>query len=827
MSTRIHTGVCVVGAGPAGLTAGLELAKLGCEVVVLEQSGHFERSFRGEAISPDSVWILERLGIFDRVKEHTLATRRMEVRDGGKIVLATDFTTIGFPCPYPTELPQPPLLTALSEDASRLPSFKLVRRTTATDLLRDEAGRIIGVACQGPDGPVEVHAALTVAADGRFSKTRELAGIPYQKLPLDRDFIWFKIPLPSSWDPHTYRVSLLAGRHCVFMPTVPDQIRIGFNIPKGELKELRRRGIGALHERIDELAPELSEAVREHVTSWSGTSMLDIFTTVVPRWSVPGLVLIGDSAHTLTPILGQGVNHALLDAVTLAPLVAEALASPDPKGSLDDATVTFQRRREPSVKVSREIQLRQERAFAISRPLGIAVRKTAYRLVNRSNLLKRRIMTGVYYGLQSAIATGQETLHLTPTPPPPTPPSAPSPAPSPTPLAYPFARPSVLDPSPEYAELRSRCPVAKVTMPSGDPAFLVAGYDGVRTALSDPRFSREATTRPDAPRISAAPQQFKSLLNMDPPEHTRVRRLVSREFTTRRVAALRPRIQEHTDALLDAMERAETPVDLVSALSFPLPISVICELLGIPFEDRKLFTGWSAAFLSTTALPAAEILAAQVALRDYMASLVAGKRDDSGDDLLSALVAVHDEDDGRLSEEELIFLGISLLVAGHETTANQISNSVFALLTRHEHQDLRAQLQHPETVEPAVEELLRMYPPGDEALLRITLENVPLGGTVIPAGSAVLPSLSSANRDGAQYPDPDKLDTDRGANPHLTFGHGAHYCLGSGLARAELQIALSSLLRRFPSLRLAAPATEISRPTGRLVHGVSTLHVTW
>ena len=818
MSTRIHTGVCVVGAGPAGLTLGLELAKLGCEVVVLEQSGHFERSFRGEAISPDSVWILEQLGIFERVKEHTLPTRRMEVRDGGDIVLATDFTTIGFPCPYPTELPQPPLLTALAEDAARLPSFTLARRTTATDLLRDGTGRVIGVSCQGPDGPVEVRAALTVAADGRFSKIRELAAIPYQKLPLERDFIWFKIPLPSSWDPHTYRVSLLAGRHCVFMPTVPDQIRIGFNIPKGELKELRRRGIGALHERIDELAPELSEAVREHVTSWSGTSMLDIFTTVVPRWSVPGLVLTGDAAHTLTPILGQGVNHALLDAVTLAPLVAEAVSSPNPSLALDNATLTFQRRREPSVKISREIQLRQERAFAISTPLGIVLRKAAYRLVNRSDFLKRRIMTGVYYGLQSAIATGQESLQLTPTPPL---------AVSSAPLAYPFARPSALDPSPEYAELRSRCPVAQVTMPSGDPAFLVASYDGVRTALSDPRFSRKATTRPDAPRISAAPQQFKSLLNMDPPEHTRVRRLVSREFTSRRVAALRPRIQEHTDALLDAMEAAETPVDLVSALSFPLPISVICELLGIPFEDRKLFTGWSAAFLSTTALPATEILAAQVALRDYMASLVAGKRDEPGDDLLSALVAVHDGDDGRLSEEELIFLGISLLVAGHETTANQISNSVFALLTRHEYQDLRAELQNPETVEPAVEELLRMYPPGDEALLRITLEDVPLGGTLIPAGSAVLPSLSSANRDGAQYPDADKLDTDRGANPHLTFGHGAHYCLGSGLARAELQIALSSLLRRFPSLRLAAAATEISRPTGRLVHGVSSLHVTW
>jgi cytochrome P450 len=208
-----------------------------------------------------------------------------------------------------------------------------------------------------------------------------------------------------------------------------------------------------------------------------------------------------------------------------------------------------------------------------------------------------------------------------------------------------------------------------------------------------------------------------------------------------------------------------------------------------------------------------------------MASLVAGKRERPGDDLLSALVAVHDEDDGRLSEEELIFLGISLLVAGHETTANQISNSVFAVLAEHER--LRDELGSAQTVESAVEELLRMYPPGDEALLRITLEDVELGGVAVPAGAAVLPSLGSANRDGAQYPDADKMDTERGANPHLTFGHGAHYCIGSGLARAELQIALSTLLRRFPDLRLAAAATQIRRPTGRLVHGVSSLHVAW
>jgi cytochrome P450 len=222
-----------------------------------------------------------------------------------------------------------------------------------------------------------------------------------------------------------------------------------------------------------------------------------------------------------------------------------------------------------------------------------------------------------------------------------------------------------------------------------------------------------------------------------------------------------------------------------------------------------------------------EILAAQAALRDYMTALVADKRRRPGDDLLSALIAVRDEDDGRLDEEELIFLGVALLVTGHETTANQISNTVYALVTRHANDDTRALLQHPESIERTVEELLRVYPPGDEAMLRITLDDVVLGGTLIPAGAAVLPSIGSANRDGAQFPDADKMETGRGANPHLTFGHGTHYCIGSGLARAELQIVLSSLLRRFPDLRLADPAQEISRPTGRLVHGVTSLALAW
>ncbi|MGA4848566.1 cytochrome P450 [Streptomyces sp. G5(2025)] len=390
---------------------------------------------------------------------------------------------------------------------------------------------------------------------------------------------------------------------------------------------------------------------------------------------------------------------------------------------------------------------------------------------------------------------------------------------------YPFERPSALEPCPHYAKMRKTAPVGQVRMPSGDLAHLVTSYEDVRTVLSDPRFSRNATTRPGAPRLGPAPQNFPSLLNMDAPEHTRVRKLVSREFTARRVNQLRPRIQEHTDRLLDAMEEAGPPTDLISALAFPLPVTIICELLGVPFEDRERFAGWSAAFLATAGLPADQVLASQIALRDYLAGLVAAKRANPGTDLLSALVAIHDTDDGRLSEPELIFLGISMLVAGHETTVNQIGNSVLALLTHPE--QLAAVRRAPEHLGRATEEMLRMYPPGDEGLLRIALEDVELAGTLIPAGSAVLPSLGSANRDVCQFADADSFDVSRENNAHLSFGQGAHYCLGSGLARAELEIALGTLLKRFPGLRLAVPEEELPRPSGRLVHGVSELPVAW
>lgn len=397
----IQTSVCVIGGGPAGLTLAVELARRSVPVVVLEASAHFNRSFRGESVSPDSVWLLDRLGLLDRLDGTYVQMHRMEINDSGHTVFRAEFADFPYPHPFPVELPQPTLLAALAEAGAGHPGFRLLQGATVTGLLYDSEGTVTGVRARTPEGETEIRATLTVAADGRFSKVREMSGLAYSKVPLERDVIWLKLPFPyDAWDDRTYRVRIRGDQHGLFIPTRPDSVRVGFNIPKGGLREMRKQGLGALYERLDLLAPELSEAVRAEVRSWSDTSMLDIFTTVVPRWSAPGLTLIGDAAHTLTPILGQGVNHAIIDAVTLAPLVEEALQDGGSPAGLLAATEAFQRAREASVARSRALQLRQERLFTLDGALGAGWRRTLYRVVSSSSWLTRKVLAGAYFQLQ-------------------------------------------------------------------------------------------------------------------------------------------------------------------------------------------------------------------------------------------------------------------------------------------------------------------------------------------------------------------------------------------------------------------------------------------
>jgi cytochrome P450 len=389
---------------------------------------------------------------------------------------------------------------------------------------------------------------------------------------------------------------------------------------------------------------------------------------------------------------------------------------------------------------------------------------------------------------------------------------------------YPFNPPDRLVLDPMYAQLRADEPVARVQMPFGEPAWLVTRHADVRTVMSDPRFSRAEVQRRDAPRV-AAHNPDGGILAMDPPDHTRLRKLVAREFTMRRVEALRPGAERIAAGLADAMESHGGPVDLVEAFALPLPVTVICELLGVPYADRDQFRAWSDAILSTTSLTPDQVRSSSHQFMQYMGGLIAGRRRQPTDDLLGALVRVNEEGD-RLTDEELLSLAVTLLVAGHETTASQLPNFVFTLLT---HPDERQLLQDkPELVPAAVEELMRWVPLFATAVFpRYAKEDVALGGVVIKAGDAVLPSIASANRDERVFADPDRIDFARPQLPQVGFGHGLHHCLGAPLARMELQVALTTLLSRFPHLRLATPEDQIPWKVGTLIRGPRRLEVAW
>lgn len=393
------------------------------------------------------------------------------------------------------------------------------------------------------------------------------------------------------------------------------------------------------------------------------------------------------------------------------------------------------------------------------------------------------------------------------------------------PRPFPFGDAARLEVDPLLARLRREEPLCRVRLPYGEPAWLATRYQDVKLVLGDPRFSRAAAMDRDEPRIRLYRPRTAGILSFDPPEHSRLRRLVSKAFTVRRVERLRPHVQEVADGLVDAMLAAGPPADLVEDFGLPLPITVICELLGVPVEDRVDFRTWSDAFLSTTRYTPEEVLRYTGLLREYMTKLIAERRQAPKDDLLGALVVARDDED-RLSEEEMLSLAEALLIAGHETTATQIPNFVYVLITHPEQlAALRADL---DLIPGAVEELMRFVPLGGGALsARYALEDVELGGVTVRAGEPVVVQLASANRDESVYTDPDELDLHRQEASHVGFGHGAHHCLGAPLARMELQVALRTLLTRLPGLRFAGSEDDIVWKTGLSTRGPEHMPVTW
>ena len=386
------------------------------------------------------------------------------------------------------------------------------------------------------------------------------------------------------------------------------------------------------------------------------------------------------------------------------------------------------------------------------------------------------------------------------------------------------------DPHSLYAHLRAENPVARARTPVGLPVWLITRYDDARQALNDPRLAKDATgfaqaleRHPLPPERQAvfAQELTHHMLSSDPPDHTRLRKLVSRAFTMRAIAAMRPRIEAIAGGLADRMAAGPPEVDLLDAFAFPLPMSVICDLLGVPEAERATFRRWSNTLLSSDGDGAGRT-AAGMAIAQYLTALVAEKRARPADDMLSAIVAAS-EDADRLSADETVAMAFLLLVAGHETTVNLIGNGVLALLR---HPDRLAELRaDPELIPRAVEEFLRYDGPVNLATFRHTTESVDIGGVTIPPGEVVLVALASADRDPGHYPDADDLDLHRDAAGHLAFGFGLHHCLGAPLARLEGEVAFRTLLARFPDLALAVEPDRLSWRSSILMRGLTRLPV--
>ena len=401
----------------------------------------------------------------------------------------------------------------------------------------------------------------------------------------------------------------------------------------------------------------------------------------------------------------------------------------------------------------------------------------------------------------------------------------------------------IVDPYPVYAALRAKGPVHRILVPGSGEAWLVVARDEARAALTDPRL-RNDIRHSSSWTDDGGHAIGLNMLQTDAPQHTRLRALVAREFTAGRIEAMRPRIQEIADGLLDGL--LDTLVttgsaDLVGSFALPLPLTVICELLGVPSADHGDFHAWSSEIVAPTSPEAAG--AAVTGMTGYFAALIEDKRANPGDDLLSALVAaaagpvavtsgcpvagraagLGGSDSAPLSAEELLGMAFLLLVAGHETTVNLISGGALALLT---HPDQLAALRaDPRLIDGAIEEMLRYDGPVGAAAFRFAAEQVEIGGTVIPAGDSVLVSLAAASRDPRHFPDPDRFDIRRRPAGQLGFGHGIHHCLGAPLARAEAATAVRTLLERCPGLTLDVDPADLERRPSLLLRGVRSLPV--
>lgn len=389
----------------------------------------------------------------------------------------------------------------------------------------------------------------------------------------------------------------------------------------------------------------------------------------------------------------------------------------------------------------------------------------------------------------------------------------------------PFSMPDALEFDPSLKRIAGQAPVARIRMPYGEgEVWLVTRHEDVRTVVTDRRFSRAAIIGRDFPRMTPEPiVQAEAINVMDPPAYSRLRRLVAKGFTNQRVEQMRSKTLQIVNTLLDTMTEHGCPADLVEHLSSQLPLTTISEMLDIPAADRPRLRRCAVALMSTGAPDRQRDGKAE--LRAYFTDLTARRRAAPGDDLLSALATA--EDDGEvLDKQELAVLGMLLLVSGHDTTTYEIGNITYTLLT-HPRQLGWLRL-HPEQLPQAIEELLRFIPfRHGVGIPRVATEDVELGGVMIRQGEMVHVSYLAANRDPQVFERPDELELDRPGGPHMTFGWGTHHCIGSHLARMELQVAIGTLLHRFPQLRLAVAPDQVRWQTGSIWRSPQALPVVW
>jgi cytochrome P450 len=392
----------------------------------------------------------------------------------------------------------------------------------------------------------------------------------------------------------------------------------------------------------------------------------------------------------------------------------------------------------------------------------------------------------------------------------------------------PFRHDEALEPDPFMTRMRHEAPVTRVEMPYGEgDCWLVTRYADVQTVTSDKRFSRAALIGRDFPRITPAPiAQEESINLMDPPALNRVRRIIIKAFTTPQVEALRPWTQRTVDGLLNEMVEQGAPGDIAHHLAGQLPLMTISQLLGLPEKDRPQLRHWAMAMMSMRLDDRVSAAEAKAGLRAYFDELTAERRRNPGEDLISRLATARIGEE-MLDAAELSVMAMLLMITGHDTTTYDISNTVYTLLTHPAH--LAELREHPELLHQALEELLRYIPfRQGVGIPRVALEDVDFDGVTIKAGDAVHVSYLTANRDELAYERPDELDFHRPEPlPHMTFGYGSHHCLGAHMARMVLQVAIGTLLTRFPELRLAVPAEEVQWNTVSIWRYPLTLPVAW